>query len=30
MTLLATPPLISTALRPSWYSSPSITGLRAS
>ena len=27
---VALPPEMSTALRPSWYSSPSITGLRAS
>ena len=26
----ATPPLMKTALRPSWYSSPSMTGLRGS
>jgi hypothetical protein len=27
-TLPATPPLIATAFRPSWYSSPSTTGVR--
>ncbi|OAR26227.1 hypothetical protein A8W25_12385 [Streptomyces sp. ERV7] len=30
MTLLATPPSIRTAFRPSWYSRPSITGRRGS